>query len=181
MLDRFLAGDKRAFDLLVEPYRDRVFRRCLRFFHDREEAFDATQQTFLNVLRGADGFQRRSAFSTWLYRITENTCKTLLRQKKRRPDRLPEWYDPTDKSATRDFEIVELLDLLDALDKLPRKFGEPVRLRGLCGLSYKEISERLEVSLGTVKSRIYRGRKMLNEQLGNPRDTPDHPKGHGDD
>ena len=101
LLGRYLAGDARAFELLMEAHERRVFAICLRILRDREEALDATQETFITVLRKAGGFEGRAAFSTWLYRVAVNTCYDQLRKKRRRSaGRLPEGYDPRTRLST---------------------------------------------------------------------------------
>lgn len=183
LLGRYLAGDARAFDLLMEAHQRRVFAVCLRILRDREEALDATQETFITVLRKAGGFQGRAAFSTWLYRVAVNTCYDLLRKKKRRrAARMPEGYDPRDTSANGVLDAVELRPAIEeALTRLPEEFGAAVVLSDLEGLPLKQVAEILEVPLGTVKSRVFRGRRLLAAQLGNLFDPRDYPKGDGHD
>lgn len=181
LLSRYLAGDARAFELLMEAHQRRVFAVCLRILRDREEALDATQETFITVFRKAGGFQGRAAFSTWLYRIAVNTCYDQLRKKKRRPAaRLPEGYDPPDVSIDGRLDAVELRPSIEeALAGLPPDFGAAVILSDLEGLPLKQVSEILEVPLGTVKSRVFRGRRMLAAQLGNLLGPGNYPKGEG--
>lgn len=181
LLGRYLAGDGRAFESLMEAHQRRVFAICLRILRDREEALDATQETFITVLRKAGGFQGRAAFSTWLYRVAVNTCYDQLRKKKRRrAARMPEGYDPRDTSANGVLEAVELRPAIEeALAGLPREFGAAVVLSDLEGLPLKQVAEILEVPLGTVKSRVFRGRRLLAAQLGNLFDPRDYPKGDG--
>ena len=181
LLVRYLAGDARAFELLMEAHERRVFAICLRTLRDREEALDATQETFITVLRKADSFQGRAAFSTWLYRVAINTCYDMLRKKGRqRAAPLPEGYDPRDTSANGKLEAAELRPAIEkALARLPREFGTAVILSDIEGLPLRQVADILEVPLGTVKSRVFRGRKMLAAQLGNLFDPRDHPKGDG--
>ena len=183
LLGRYLAGDARAFDLLMEAHQRRVFAICLRILRDREEALDATQETFITVLRKAGGFEGRAAFSTWLYRVAVNTCYDQLRKKKRRRAvRMPEGYDPRDASVNGTLEAVELRPAIEeALAGLSPEFGAAVILSDLEGLPLKQVAEILDVPLGTVKSRVFRGRKMLAAQLGNLLDPRDSPKGDGHD
>ena len=181
LLGRYLAGDSRAFELLMEAHERRVFAVSLRILRDREEALDATQETFITVLRKAGGFEGRAAFSTWLYRIAVNTCYDSLRKKGRRPTaRLPETYDPPDPSIAGTLEAAELRPAIEeALAGLPQAFGAAVILSDLEGLPLKTVSDILEVPLGTVKSRVFRGRRMLAAKLGNLLDPRDYPKGDG--
>lgn len=181
LLERYLAGDLRAFDLLMEAHERRVFAISLRILRNREEALDATQETFITVLRKAGSFEGRAAFSTWLYRIAVNTCYDQLRKKRRRPTTpLPEGYEPPDRSVNGRLEAAELRPAIeDALANLPEEFGSAVILADLEGLPLRKVSEILEVPMGTVKSRLFRGRRLLAAQLGNLFDPDDSPKGDG--
>ena len=110
-----------------------------------------------------------------------NTCYDQLRKKKRRPAaRLPEGYDPPDVSIDGRLDAVELRPSIEqALAGLPPDFGAAVILSDLEGLPLKQVSEILEVPLGTVKSRVFRGRRMLAAQLGNLLGPGNYPKGEG--
>ena len=178
LVQRYLAGDGRAFDQLMAAHEGRVFAICLRILRDREEALDATQETFIIVLRKAGSFEGRSAFSTWLYRVAVNTCYTMLRKKGRRPTTpLPGAHDPPDLSATDRIRAAELRPMLEeALATLPEEFGPAVLLSDLEGLPLRRVAEILEVPLGTVKSRVFRGRKLLAEHLGNLMAPSGYPK-----
>ena len=169
LVQRYLAGDARAFDRLMAAHEGRVFAVCLRILADREEALDATQETFITVLRKAGSFQGRSAFGTWLYRVAVNTCYSMLRSRGRRPTvPLPETHDPPDVSALDNLRSAEIRPMLEtALANLPEEFGPAVILSDLEGLPLRTVAEILEVPLGTVKSRVFRGRKLLATQLGN--------------
>ena len=161
----------------MEAHERRVFAVSLRILRDREEALDATQETFITVLRKAGGFEGRSAFSTWLYRITVNTCYDSLRKKRRRPtDPLPEPYNVPDPSVIGKLEAAELRPSIEqALTALPKDFATAVILSDLEGLSLQTVADILEIPLGTVKSRIFRGRRMLAKELGNFSGVRDYP------
>jgi len=169
LLERYLAGDIAAFDELMRAHQDRVFGVCLRMLRDREAALDATQETFITVFRKADRFAGRSAFSTWLYRVAVNTCYDAARKaQRRRIDPLPEGSDPADHHARDDLAAVELRpDLEAALTSLPEEFRAAVVLSDLEGLALQTVADILEVPVGTVKSRVFRGRKLLAGILGN--------------
>ncbi len=178
LLERFSQGDRSAFNALVRAHEDRVFSVCLRIMTDREAALDATQETFLTVFRKADRFTGKSAFSTWLYRVAVNTCYDLLRkEKRRRADPLPDRHDPADASAASGFTSVEERpDLEKALAQLPEEFRAAVVLSDLEDLAVAEVARVLDVPTGTAKSRIFRGRRMLAEILGNPGDAVRRPR-----
>ncbi len=169
LVQRYLAGDVSAFEELMRAHEDRVFGICLRMLRDREAALDATQDTFITVFRKADRFAGRAAFSTWLYRVAVNTCyDTLRRSKRRRTEPLGDHHDPVDHSLADGFAAVEVRpDLESALAELPVEFRAAVIIVDLEGMSLQTASELLGVPVGTVKSRVFRGRRLLAEALGN--------------
>lgn len=169
LVERYLSGDAAAFDELMRAHEDRVFGVCLRMLRDREAALDATQETFITVFRKADRFAGRSAFSTWLYRVAVNTCYDAARKaQRRRTEQLPDATDPGDDSALDDLAAVELRpDIEAALTSLPDEFRSAVILSDVEGLALQTVADILEVPVGTVKSRVFRGRKLLAAILGN--------------
>jgi RNA polymerase sigma-70 factor (ECF subfamily) len=178
LLERFHGGDVAAFDELVRAHEDRVFGVCLRMMSDREAALDAVQETFLTVFRKADRYQAKAAFSTWLYRVAVNTCYDQLRKaKRRRTEPLPVTGDPADAHSDDHLNAVELRpDIEAALHELPVEFRSAVVLVDLNGLSLDQASEILDVPVGTIKSRLFRGRKQLATSLGNLRAPSRHPR-----
>ena len=177
LIERYLQGDVGAFDDLMRAHEDRVFAICLRMMRDRDAALDATQDTFLTVFRKADRYKAEAAFSTWLYRVTMNTCYDhLRRQQRKRTDPLPESHDPVDPGATASLDAVELRpELESALMELSADFRAVVVLVDMQGMSLDQAADTLEVPTGTVKSRLFRARKQLAQILGN-RDAPsEHP------
>jgi RNA polymerase sigma-70 factor (ECF subfamily) len=170
-------GDRRAFEALIRLHEDRVFAICMGVIRSRDLALEATQETFITLYRKLDRFDGKSAFSTWLYRVTTNTCYDVLRRAKRHlAEPLPEYHDPADSGAQDDLDAVELRpDLRDALAAIPEEFRAAVVLSDLEGLPVAEVAEILEVPPGTVKSRVFRGRRLLAEFLGNRSDPPERP------
>ena len=162
-------GDRRAFTEVMEQHEDMVFAVCMRLMGDRDRALDATQDTFVTVLRKADRFRGDSALSTWLYRVATNTCFDLQRKAKRRAtEALPEHHDPDDRSAEDPFTAAELRpDIATALGRIPDEFRAAVVLADAHGLALADVAEILEVPVGTVKSRVYRARRLLARELGN--------------
>jgi len=175
LIERYLRGDVGAFNDLMRAHEDRVFAICLRLLRDREAALDATQETFITVFRKVDRFAGHSAFSTWLYRVAVNTCYDQARRSGRRAtEPLPEGNDPADDHAQAALESAELRpDLEAALAGLPAEFRSAVVLCDAEGLSLQTAAEILGVPVGTVKSRVFRGRRLLAEVLGNLRPLPD--------
>ena len=179
LIERYLRGDVGAFNDLMRAHEDRVFAICLRMLRDREAALDATQETFITVFRKVDRFAGHSAFSTWLYRVAVNTCYDQARRRGRHAaEPLPEEGGPADVSTATALESVELRpDLEAALAALPAEFRAAVILCDAEGLALQTAAEILGVPVGTVKSRVFRGRRLLAEALGNLRPSADHLRG----
>ncbi len=169
LLARVAKGDHEAFTDIMRTHENRVFSVSLRIMGDREKALDATQETFLTAFRKAHQFQGKAAVGTWLYRIAVNTCYDQLRKQKRRPaEPLPDHLDPADQSALDAVEAAGLRPgLREALDSLPPEFRAAVVLSDVEGMSLPETAEVLGVPVGTVKSRVFRGRRLLAKHLGN--------------
>ena len=169
LIARVVSGDRDAFNELMRIHEDRVFSVCLRIMGDREKALDATQEVFLTLFRKAGQFKGESALGTWIYRIAVNTCYDQLRKAKRRPsEHLPDYVDLSDPSAEDAMESAALRpDIEEALDALPPEFRSAVVLADLEGLSMPETASALGIPIGTVKSRVFRGRRLLAKKLGN--------------
>ena len=182
LVRRFLAGDADAFRQLVERHERRIYAVCLRILGNADDAADATQETLLTVVRKLDGFRGEAAFSTWMHRIALNVCFDQLRRAQRRPllhrvadDELPEIElgdpVPDHADAVTDERIVA-----DALAQVPDEFRVAVVLADVQDMPYDEIAAILGVPVGTVKSRVHRGRLALARALGlssgEPRQAP---------
>lgn len=154
----------------MKTHEDRVFSVCLRIMGNREHALDATQETFLTTFRKAGQFKGRSAVGTWIYRIAVNTCYDVLRREKRRQaDPIPDHLDPVDHQAEEAIDSVALRPGLQrALGTLPEEFRSAIVLADIEGLGLAEVASILDVPVGTVKSRVFRGRRLLAAELGNP-------------
>jgi len=141
------------------------------------DALDATQEALLAIARGLDRFDGRSSFSTWSYRVATNATFDELRRQRRRPaDPLPEHHDPIDDAPAIDTTVSNRLALDQALDELPDDFRAAVVLRDLADLDYAEIAETLDIPIGTVRSRIARGRAGIARMLsGNQSDSANRP------
>ena len=169
LISRYLGGDVGAFDELMRAHEDRVFGICLRMLRDRQAALDATQETFLTVFRKADRYRAQAAFSTWLYRVAVNTCYDQLRRGKRhKAAPLPDTNDPPDTHTADAMAAAEVRpDIEQALQDLQPEFRAAVVLVDLEGLALEQAADLLGVPIGTVKSRVFRGRRLLAEALGN--------------
>jgi RNA polymerase sigma-70 factor (ECF subfamily) len=160
----YVGGDPTAFDELVRRYRRRVFGICMAYFGNASDAEDAAQDAFVALLRRASTFKGTAAFSTWMYRVTTNTCNDIARKRARRPrsgnddaTRLAEAADPEDLLANRELGM-ELEQALAALDP---DYREVIVLHDVGGMPYADIGERLGLPVGTVKSRIHRAHARL--------------------
>jgi RNA polymerase sigma-70 factor (ECF subfamily) len=181
LLERVVAGDHDAFTMLMQRHEDRVFAVCLRLMGSRSMALDATQETFLALYRKAHQYRATAAVGTWLYRIAINTCYDLLRKEKRRPSEpLPPYLDPADAAAEDPFTSVELgAPIRAALASLSPDFRAVVIMSDIEGYTLPEVAETLELPVGTVKSRLFRARRQLAQQLGNLFPTSEHPTSEG--
>jgi RNA polymerase sigma-70 factor (ECF subfamily) len=170
LLARVAQGDHDAFTDVMRIHESRVFAVCLRVLGDRELALDAAQETFLTAFRKAGQFKGDSALGTWLYRIAVNTCYDMIRRSKRRPfEPMPEHLDPSDAGAEEMIESAGMRpDILRALAALPVEFRAAIVLSDVEGLALPDVALALGVPVGTVKSRVFRGRRLLARHLGEP-------------
>ncbi|HEX6302315.1 MAG TPA: sigma-70 family RNA polymerase sigma factor [Acidimicrobiia bacterium] len=169
LLARVLDGDHDAFNQIMRNHEDRVFSVCLRIVGEREQALDATQETFLTAFRKAGQFKGDSALGTWIYRIAVNTCYDQLRkQKRRRADPIPDHLEPADHAAEDAVESAGLRpEIQRALARIPEDFRVAVVLSDIEGMGLPDIAALLGAPVGTVKSRVFRGRRLLARELGN--------------
>lgn len=173
-------GDRFALDQLLRHHYDRIHAVCRRVAGSSKDADDACQEALIKIVRSLPRFDGRSSFATWAYRIATNASLDELRKRQRRPalhavgeDERPETVDP---SAHRyDESLADRFLLDDALDRLPEDLRIAVVLRDVADLDYAEIAETLDVPVGTVKSRISRGRAALASSLGLDRDRGNQP------
>ena len=166
-IDTCLAGRIGGLGTLYELYSQKVFRTCLRILGDRSEAEDQTQEVFVRIFSQIGRFRGRSKFSTWLYRLTVNQSLNRLRSRRRDADRfgpLSALGDPaaSEGPAEQSLIIREMSDRAqDLLSGLSPDYRAVVVLREIEDLSYREISDVLEVPIGTVMSRLHRARQRL--------------------
>jgi len=175
LIEQFQNGDLYAFDLIVKRYKNQLLNFVYRFLGNVEEAEDIVQETFLRVYRNRKAYQKVAKFSTWIYTIAGNLAKTELRKRKRRKffsisdlgyddkdyDIADEEFNP---EKTVDGNIKEEI-IHKEIQALSPKFREVIILRDVQELSYEEISNIVDIPLGTVKSRVNRGRLKLQEKL----------------
>lgn len=176
LVRRAKRGDYRAFDLLVLKYQSRLVSIAFKYVKEIQLAEDISQEAFIKAYKAIDSFREESAFYTWLYRITSNTAKNYLISKKRKKELLEtevlsseemDIFDiPGGSSPEEILEANYLRELIfESLSNLPEDIRTAVSLREFDGLSYEEISEVLDCPIGTVRSRIFRGREIIQEKI----------------
>ena len=174
---RVQKGDKRAFDLLVLKYQYKVHAIVGRFIRDSHEVSDVTQEAFIKAYRALPRFRGDSQFYTWLYRIAVNTAKNYLVARSRRPplsdvdladaeyysgsDRLKDVGTPENQLFRDELEAV----INTAIEELPEDLRTAVTLREYEGLSYEDIAAVMNCPVGTVRSRIFRGRESIDSRV----------------
>ena len=172
-------GAESAYEELLSRFQQPVYNLALRLLGDATEAADVVQEVFLKVFRNIGSFRGHSTLKTWIYRITVNEAhnarRWFFRHRRREveldtdPDGSRHWKEAIPDRRRSPYEVAverEQHVLIEAaLGRMNPIFREAVVLRDITGLSYEEIAEILNVSLGTVKSRILRGREALREQL----------------
>jgi RNA polymerase sigma-70 factor, ECF subfamily len=173
-------GDERAFTLILRAYEVPVFNYVLRLVGDRSLAEDLTQEVFLRVFQGLPNFSLRSKFTTWLFQVTKNRVLDELRATERRPRATVALEDvaPLEVLDTP-FERLEAIDAVwRAVEGLNVDLKMALLLRDVVGMSYSEIADSLEITLATVKWRIYKAREEVQLALSREGITFGTPK-HG--
>lgn len=175
---RAQGGDKQAFNLLVEKYQRKLARLLSRFIRDPAEVEDVTQEAFIKAYRALPAFRGDSAFYTWLYRIGINTAKNYLMAMGRRAPTSTEveaedaeGYEEgeqlrdinTPESALLTNEIAETVN--KTIEQLPEELRTAIQMREIEGMSYEDIAKAMDCPIGTVRSRIFRAREAIAEQL----------------
>lgn len=177
LVERVQKGDKAAFNALVLKYQHKIVKLVSRYVNDQSDAYDIAQEAFIKAYRALPRFRGDSAFYTWLYRIAINTAKNHIVANKRRPEdqqvdlQDSEQYDI--QARLKHFDTPEGLLLSDeirqtverAIGGLPEELRTAIVLRELEGMSYEEIAEAMDCPVGTVRSRIFRAREAIGQNL----------------
>ena len=178
LVARAQRGDKRAFELLVEKYQRKLARLLSRFIRDPAEVEDVTQEAFIKAYRALPAFRGDSAFYTWLYRIGINTAKNYLMAMGRRAPTSTEieaeeaeGFDEgeqlrdinTPESVLLSNEIAQTVNA--TIEGLPEELRSAIQMREIEGMSYEDIAQAMDCPIGTVRSRIFRAREAIAEQL----------------
>ncbi len=175
LIERASGGDPAAFNRLMEIHEKRMYAVALRMCGNREDAQDCLQEAMLRVYRAISNFKGQSSFGTWVYRITMNTCLDELRRKKNKQNTsldnmLDQGWAPTDESSSPEKKVMQnemRQSIANSIRDLPEDMRSAIIMRDVHGYSYDEIADMLNVNVGTIKSRISRGREKLREKLSN--------------
>jgi len=177
LVKRVKAGDTGAFDILVQKYQHKVINLVGRFVSDQAECQDIAQDAFIKAFRAIHSFRGDSQFYTWLYRIAANTAKNYLASRARKSPRYTVDVDDAEhfegESGLKEYANPENLLLTDeiratifsAIEKLPDDLKSAITLREIDGLSYEEIADVMDCPIGTVRSRIFRARDVIDKEL----------------
>ena len=177
LVKRVQAGDSGAFDILVLRYQHKVINLVGRFVSDHAECQDIAQDAFIKAFRAIGSFRGDSQFYTWLYRIAANTAKNFLASRARKSPAysvdvedaehfegesgLKEYTNPENMLLTGEIEAT----VFSAIEKLPEDLKSAITLREIDGLSYEEIANVMDCPIGTVRSRIFRARDVIDKEL----------------
>ena len=175
LVKRAKAGDYQAFDLLVLKYQSRLISTAFKFVKDLQIAEDLVQDSFIKSFKSLGSFREDSTFYTWIYRITVNTSKNYLVSKKRKDELLQTdiseeanyTIEPIDKDTPEDLLHASQLRsmIIESLNGLGEETKTALMLREFDGLSYEQIAEVVNCPVGTVRSRIFRGREVIDDAI----------------
>ena len=175
LVKRVKAGDYQAFDLLVLKYQSRLISTAFKFVKDQQIAEDLVQDSFIKSFKSIGSFREDSTFYTWIYRITVNTSKNYLVSKKRKDELLQTdisneenyFIEPIDKDTPEDLFHANQLHkvIIESLNGLGEDTKTALTLREFDGLSYEQIAEVVNCPVGTVRSRIFRGREVIDDAI----------------
>ncbi len=166
-------GDQHALETLLLKYEKKVYNVAFRFMGNEADAYDMAQESLIKIYKGVRAFRLEASFSSWVYRVTVNTCLDELRKRKKAPLSLDNTLENgliiEDKTGLTPeiyaLNIESREDIQKAINTLSADHRITVVLRDIQGLTYEEIAETLSISIGTVKSRLNRGRQRLKEIL----------------
>ena len=180
LVKRAKKGDYQAFDLLVIKYQTRLISTAFKFVKDKQIAEDIVQESLIKSYKSLHSFREDSSFYTWVYRITVNTAKNFLVSKKRRGELLQAEIGKEGAIEIEQFSLdspeallmrSQLKHLIEnCLNQLSEETKTAITLREFDGLSYEEISKIVNCPVGTIRSRIFRGREILDKEIENYRE-----------
>lgn len=179
VVNDILNGNEQSYNILQKKYRRQLASAIRKMIKDEDDIDDLTQDTFIKIFRALPSYQPSYLFTSWIFRIASNTCIDFLRKKRFTTISLNQQSNNSDDDYILEIEDnsyqpeIELVIserkniLLNAVNELPENYREIIKLRHTEDLDYKEISERLNLPLGTVKAHLFRARKILLERLKN--------------
>lgn len=163
-------GDLEAFAVLVNAYKDKAMSLAMGLLKDLHDAEDAVQESFVNAYKGLESFQGTSQFGTWLYRIVYNTCLNVLDARDRRPvtdeideETLPVWIEPELFELMSDDDVDDIIR--DEMHRMPPLYAAVLDLFYVQECSHEQIQRITGMPIGTIKTRLHRGRAMLRTHL----------------
>ncbi len=177
LIEAMKQGDSKAFDSLMMRYQNRVFKIVSRFVKDPNESLDVCQEVFIKAYRALNKFRAESSFYTWLYRISVNTAKNfVIAQGHRLPDIDIDIMDMDRfmmRNSLKEFSTPERLMMRDEIElvvyntiaRMPSDLQTAIKLREIDGMSYEEISDVMHCPVGTVRSRIFRARSVIEKNV----------------
>ena len=166
LMHRFSGGDVRAFGKLYARHQSRVYGFCRNLTGDAAAAQDLVQESFLRVLRYGAGFDSRSRFSTWLFRVTRNVCNDYLTSQNKEADRLSRYADEAGTTVSHQNDAdSRLAVVIEALHRLSPAHREVLVLSRFEGMKYADIAELLEITVDAVKQRAHRALRELRENV----------------
>lgn len=173
LIRRAQQGDEKALEELLLACEKRVYNIAYRLMGNEADAYDMAQESLIKIYRGIAAFKGESSLSSWVYRITVNTCMDGLRKRKNAPISLeysiekgvPFEDEYGETPETKALSLERAQDIRKAISILSDNYRAVIVMRDIDGFSYEEISDMLDISVGTVKSRINRGRQRLKELL----------------
>ena len=180
LIEKVRGGNYEAFESLVNRYEGKIYRLAIRMLRNPQDAEDALQETFIQVFRGLPGFEGRSQFSTWLFRLATNVCLMRIRHRDTEPSKMlpledylpkleegaaPQMVDWADRPEDALLSKESREKMMEALDKLPPEYRAVFILRDIEGFSNAETGESLGISVAAVKSRLHRARIALRGML----------------
>lgn len=173
LIDSILAGNQKDFERLIKAYESNVFRTAIGLVHNREDAEEITQDVFVKVYRSLSTFNKKAAFSTWLYRLTINTCLNFLQRKKNKIfwTGLSEFFQFVSKDSSVERKMIEKSDetmIKQAIDSLPQKQRIAFILTKYEELPQKQVAVIMDISEGAVEQLVLRARNNLTKKLQSP-------------
>ncbi len=167
LVTRYLDGDQTSLTQLIDRFRGQVYGLCYRMLRQREDAEDATQETFFRVAKNLHQWDSNRAFEPWLLTIAGNRCRTLLSKRKRKPSVLSLEFPVEDDSSDRRAGVLLAEEIELALSGIRAEYREAFEMFHHQQLEYNDIAERLKVPLGTVKTWVHRARREIVLKLQN--------------